>query len=127
MDSSIMTWNGNNSHDDDASYPSPHYLLLTLSLNKTGGRSSPCIVDENKTLNNDSFPPDNTIPSTAFTSPDNNNTTNLPPTAFTSPSHRPMTPCSVPTLAEMKSYVCNNIPIANNSQPNIFSTDNTAG
>ena len=64
---------------------------------------------------------------TAFPSPDKNNKTNLSPTAFISLSHQPLTPRSVPTLAEMKSYVYNNIPTANNSQPPIFSTNNTAG
>ena len=131
MDPSIMTWNGTrtNSHDDDDL--TPHFLSLTSSLAKTGGCSSPCIADESKTLNKDFSPPDNNtmnLPPTTFISSDNdkNNTTNLPPTTCTSPSHRPMTR-SVPTLAEMKSYVYNNIPTANNSQPPIFSTDNTAG
>ena len=36
-------------------------------------------------------------------------------------------PRSIPTLAEMKSSVFNNIPTVDNSQPPIFSTDTTAG
>ena len=130
MDHSIMAWNGNNSHDDNAPYPSFHPLLLTSSLPKTGGRSSPCIADKSKRLNKGSSPCDNNtmnLPPTTYTSTDKNNTTSLLPTAFTSPSHRSTTLRSVSTLEEMKSYVYNNMSTADNSQPPIFSTDNIPG
>ena len=117
-------WNENRPDDDDST---SHSLLLTSSLDKTGGRF-PGVADESKTHS----------PVSHNTSLDNNNTNN-----FTSSDKNPSSnnPSSKPTLKEMKAYVCNNvhtpflcshhdfnnIPTADDSQPPIFRFDTTAG
>ena len=90
---------------DESKVPQP---VLTLHI---GNHLNTFYIDHH--LNKGSSPPDN------------NNITTLPPTAITSLSHRtPTSPRFIPSLAKMKSYVYNNIPIiANNSQSPIFFND----
>ena len=59
----VKAWNETRNRPDDDD-PTSHSLLLTSSLDKTGGRS---VADESKTLNTGSSPSNNT-------SSDNNNT-----------------------------------------------------
>ena len=126
----VKSWNEtSNSPDDDDS--TSHSLSLTSSLDKTGGRSSPCIADKSKTLNKVSSPCNNNtmkLPPTdftsSFTSPDKNNTTIFPPSVEANIQRLRQKYGIKPVLT-----FCNGTHFLNKSpsQPPIFSSDITTG
>ena len=119
-----------NSHDDDDS--TSHSLLLTSSLAKTGGRSSPYVADKSKT-----FPLDNTT-TAAFNSPSTSSDT-IPIDETTTMTFPPFPPSSYNLPPSVKAdyrkryQKHGRLIIAyrkwkkSSSQPPILSPDKTAG
>ena len=126
----VKAWNETRNRPDDDD-PTSHSLLLTSSLDKTGGRS---VADESKTLNTGSSPSNNT-------SSDNNNTkfytsTNIDVNAPIRNNHDDFTSFVPPSVEAdcRKKYQRHGRPlltyrkwIQSSSQPPIFSPDTTAG